>query len=141
MILRKVLMAVAVMALGVAVASPAQAGGTGGAVGVKKTANLQVKNGTATGYYLVAVPSSLKAPTTVGEAKKLGGVLVNAGKTIVYPVPNGKGQLAIIDSKLIDPSKDDAPLPPAAAKEDYSVAKGKMKSYKIVAGPDIVPVK
>lgn len=137
MILRKSLMAIAVMALGIAVAAPAQAGGTGGAVGVKKTANLKVKNGTSAGYYLVAVPSSLKYPETVDQAKKLGGVLINAGQTIVYPVPNGRGVIAIVDAKLVDPNKGSAPLPPAEAGNEYSVGKGKIAYFKIIEDGDV----
>lgn len=142
MIRKHAVMALAVLALGLVVAAPAEAASTGGAGGVKKNATVKVKNDTKDPYYVLVVPQSLATstkygtPGTVGWAKKLGGVLVNPGRTITYPVPSGPGALAIIAPDLL-PTKNKAQLPPPAAEGGYDVGAGRVVSKTIAAGPVI----
>ena len=143
MIRRYAVAVFAMLAMGLVVASPAQAGGTAGAVGVKKTAVVNVKNTTAQAYYVLVLPQAIAlnpkfgAPNTVGWAKKLGGVLVNPGKTIPYPVPAGAGAVVIFNPGPL-PADPNAPLPAAADfPVAYTVAKGKTITKTIAAGPVI----
>lgn len=132
----------AAVALGLIIGSPAHAGGTSGAVGVKKTATVMVKNKTNTPYYLVVVPPGFNVPATVGQAKRLGAVLVNGNKSMPYPVPAGAGTIFICDPQLVDAKNPNAPLPfPPAADIGYAVARGKVANYRIVAGPVLQPGK
>jgi len=62
MIRRHILSALALVALAAVVAAPAQAGGTSGAVGVKKTANVKIKNVGSTNTYVVIIPQGFAAP-------------------------------------------------------------------------------
>jgi hypothetical protein len=142
MIRKHAVMAIAMLGFGLMVASPAQAGGTSGAAGVKKTATVRVRNASPTPYYVLVLPNSLAAstqfgtPGTLGWAKKLGGVLVNPGVTIPYPVPAGPGTLYLLEPADL-PAKNSAPLPPPAAQEPYNVAKGRVITKTIGSGPII----
>lgn len=136
MIRRHVVTALAVVALGFAVTAPAQAGGTGGAVGVKKTANIKIKNTTGTAYYVVVVPPGFDDPNTPKQAKRLGAYLLNPGKTVVYPVPNGNGEIGIIEADQVPPGQND-PLPSPDATQGYGVKRGGWVYAKIVGGPSI----
>lgn len=142
MIRRYAIPVLAMLAMGFLVAAPAEAGGTSGAVGVKKNANVIIKNTTATPYYVLVVPDSLAASPkfgaigTVGWAKKLGAALVNPGATLPYPVPAGAGGIAIFTAGNV-PSNQAAPLPAPLAGGAYTVSKGKNVNKKIVAGPAI----
>lgn len=130
MIRRNVIAGLAVLALGLVVAAPAEAGGTAGAVGVKKNATVKVKNDTAGSLYVLVLPESLATskkfgePGTVGWAKNLGAVLVNAGSTVNYPVPAGPGGIAWMDPELV-PSSSNAFLPEPEGEIGYTVKKGK----------------
>lgn len=139
MIRRHILSALALVALAAVVAAPAQAGGPSGAVGVKKTANIKIKNVGATDTYVVVVPQGLAPPITVSDAKRLGAVLrpANSG-AIFYPVPSGNGVIAVINAADV-PQSGVLPLPDDAVV--YSVGKGKIAYAKITTGPnvDIVP--
>ncbi|MEI7782728.1 MAG: hypothetical protein WCJ18_12500 [Planctomycetota bacterium] len=132
----------AMLAMGFLVAAPAEAGGTSGAVGVKKNANVIIKNTTATKYYVLVVPDSLASstkfgtPGTVGWAKKLGAALVNPGATLTYPVPAGAGEIDIFSAVAV-PADQSALLPPYSAFGLYTVSKGKNVNKKIVTGPAI----
>lgn len=136
MIRRHILSALALVALAAVVAAPAQAGGTSGAVGVKKTANVKIKNVGSTNTYVVVIPQGLAAPVTVNDAKRLGAIMrpANSG-AIFYPVPSGNG---VIDAASVPSS---GVLPPPDDTVGYSVGKGKIAYAKITTGPnvDIVP--
>ena len=142
MIRRHMIEALALAALAVVVAAPAQAGGTSGAVGVKKNANVVIKNTTTSPYYVLVIPASLAestkfgTPGTVGWAKKLGAALVNPGATLTYPVPAGPGGAAIWIAGDV-PSRANAPLPEPDAEAGYSVARGRRVTRTIKAGPVI----
>ena len=142
MVRRHALAVLAMLAMGFVVAAPAQAGGTSGAVGVKKNANVKIKNTTSTKYYALVVPSSLAEsdkfgePGTVGWAKKLGAVLVNPGRTVVYPVPAGPGGILIWEAGEV-PTNSSAELPEPDADGGYTVRKGKTVTRQIKAGPVI----
>lgn len=142
MIRRHAVAVLAMLALGFIVAAPAQAGGTSGAVGVKKNANVKIKNTTSTKYYVLVIPSSLAEsskfgePGTVGWARKLGAVLVNAGRTVVYPVPAGPGGILIWEADEVPPNGS-AELPDPDADGGYNVGKGKTVSRQIKNGPVI----
>ncbi|NDC63054.1 MAG: hypothetical protein EBZ59_03515 [Planctomycetia bacterium] len=130
MIRRHVLSGLAVLAIGLVVAAPAEAGGTAGASGVKKNATVIVKNATTTSYYVLVVPQSLitstkfGTPGTVGWAKKLGGVLVNKNSQVAYPVPAGPGVIAWILPANV-PANPNAELGEPEGALEYTVAKGK----------------
>jgi len=140
MIRRHVISGLAILALGLVVTAPAEAGGTAGAAGVKKTATVIVKNKTTTAYYVLVVPESLGSkPTfggydagTVGWAQKLGAVLVNGKSQVSYPVPAGPGEIAWVLPG--DVSKDpNADLPEPEGFLDYKVSKGKTVTKSILA--------
>ena len=105
MLRRNLIACLAVVALGFLVASPAQAGATAGAVGVKKTANVKIKNVGSTNTYVVVIPQGLAAPVTVNDAKRLGAIMrpANSG-AIFYPVPSGNGVIAVIDAASVPSS-------------------------------------
>ena len=94
MLRRNLIACLAVVALGFLVASPAQAGATAGAVGVKKTANVKLQNVGAIATYVVIVPQGLPTPITVADAKRLGAVLLApSSRAIFYPVPSAETRL------------------------------------------------
>jgi len=132
MIRRHILSALALVALAAVVAAPAQAGGTSGAVGVKKTANVKIKNVGSTNTYVVVIPQGLAAPVTVNDAKRLGAIMrpANSG-AIFYPVPSGNG---VIDAASVPSS---GVLPPPDDTVGYSVGKGKIAYAKITTGPNV----
>lgn len=137
---RKCLAALAVVAMGFLVASTAQAGATGGAVGVKKTANVKIQNVGAIPTYVVIIPQGFATPVTVNDAKRLGAVLLApSSRAIFYPVPSGNGTIAVIDASSVPPAGQ---LPPPDDTVAYSVRKGKIAYAKIFSpGPtvEIVP--
>ena len=140
MIRRHILSALALVALAAVVAAPAQAGGTSGAVGVKKTANVKIKNVGSTNTYVVVIPQGLAAPVTVNDAKRLGAIMrpANSG-AIFYPVPSGNGVIAVIDAASVPSS---GVLPPPDDTVGYSVGKGKIADGVITAteqtGADLI---
>lgn len=142
MVRRHAVAILAMLAMGFIVAAPAEAGGTGGAVGVKKNANVKIKNRTSTDYYVLVIPSSLAesgkfgTPDTVGWAKKLGAVKVSKNSTVVYPVPAGPGGILIWAAGDV-PSNPNADLPDPDADGGYNVGKGKIVTKYIYAGPVI----
>lgn len=142
MIRKHAVMAIAILGFGLLAAAPAQAGGTSGAVGVKKNATVRVRNASPAPYYVLVLPDSLDKstgfgkPGTLGWAKKLGGVLVNPGVTIPYPVPAGPGTLFLVEPADL-PARNSDQLPPPAAEARYTVAKGRVITRTIVAGPII----
>jgi hypothetical protein len=142
MIRRYALAALAVMVMGVVASAPAEAGGTSGAAGVKKNANVIVKNTTKSAYYVLVVPDSLAGstkfgtPGTVGWAKKLGATSVSPGNSVVYPVPAGPGELVIWAPGDV-PSNPNAGLPAPTTGALYTVKKGKNVTKTIKAGPVI----
>ena len=135
MIRRHILSALAFVALAAVVAAPAHAGGTSGAVGVKKTANVKIQNVGSTNTYVVIIPQGFAAPVTVGDAKRLGAIMrpANSG-AIFYPVPSGKGVIAVIDAASVPSS---GVLPPPDDAVAYSVGKGKIAYAKITTGPHV----
>ena len=140
MLRRNLIACLAVVALGFLVASPAQAGATAGAVGVKKTANVKLQNVGAIATYVVIVPQGLPTPITVADAKRLGAVLLApSSRAIFYPVPSGNGTIAVIDATNVPPT---GLLPPPDDTANYSVKKGTIAYAKIFSpGPtvNIVP--
>jgi hypothetical protein len=142
MIRRYALAALAVMVMGVVASAPAEAGGTSGAVGVKKNANVIVKNTTKSAYYVLVIPESLISstkfgtPGTVGWAKKLGATSVSPGTSLTYPVPAGPGEIAIWAPGDV-PSNPSAELPEPTFGASYTVKKGKKVTKTIKAGPVI----
>ena len=135
MIRRHILSALALVAFAALVAAPAQAGGTSGAVGVKKTANVKIQNVGSTNTYVVVIPQGLAPPVTVNDAKRLGAILRPANsRAILYPVPAGNGIIAVIDATSVPPS---GVLPPPDDTVAYSVAKGKIAYAKITTGPNV----
>lgn len=139
MIRRHLLPALALVAFGLLIASPVHAGGTGGAVGVKKTANVKIQNVGLTNTYVVVIPPGFGPPFTVNDAKRLGAIMrpANSG-AIFYPVPAGTGVIAVIDAAKVPAS---GILPPPDDTVVYSVAKGKIAYAKVTTGPivNIVP--
>jgi hypothetical protein len=139
MIRRQILSVLAVAALAAVIAVPAQAGGTSGAVGVKKTANVKIKNGGATDTYVVVIPDGFAPPVTVNDAKRLGAILRPAASAaIFYPVPAGGGTIAVINASDVPSS---GILPPPDDTVNYTVGKGKIAYAKIWTGPivEMVP--
>ena len=140
MIRRHVIAALAMVAIGFLAAAPAHAGGTGGAVGVKKTANVKIQNVGTIPAYVVIVPKGFAPPATVADAKKLGGILLGPGsRAIFYPVPSGSGTIAVVDATLVPMT---GWLPPPSDTADYKVGTGKIAYAKIYSpGPcvKIVP--
>lgn len=130
MIRRQVVTGLAVLALGLVVAAPAEAGGTSGAAGVKKNATVRITNGTKAPVYVLVVPSSLAestkfgTPGTVGWAKKLGAVLVNPGSSVSYPVPAGPGDIFWFAAAEIKGVKDSTELPGPLGTLSYTVKRG-----------------
>lgn len=130
---RHVVSALAVLALGLIVTAPASAGGTSGAVGVKKNANVRIKNSTQTAYYVVVVPSTLQEPTTSYQAKRLGAFLMNPGKTVMYPVPAGQGVIYALAGTSV-PTDPYATLPVwDATSPEYTVSRGRTQNATIVS--------
>ena len=115
-------------------------------MGVKKNANVIVKNTTTSQWYVVVLPQSLATstkfgkPNTVGYAKNLGAAIVNPGSTLVYPVPAGAGQIGIIDPAIV-PKDLNALIPVPGTGQGttaaYTVDKGKSVTKTIAAGPVI----
>lgn len=136
MIRRHFLTALAVVAMGFVVAAPARAGGTGGAVGVKKTANVKIQNVGTIPTYVVIVPQGLAPPATVADAKRLGAILLAPGsRPVYYPVPSGNGAIAVINATLVPMT---GPLPPPSDVEFFTVGKGKIVYAKIFSpGPTV----
>lgn len=136
MLRRKVLAALAVVAIGFLVASPAQAGATGGAVGVKKTANVKIQNVGVIPTFVVVIPPGFGPPITVADAKRLGAVLLApSSRAIFYPVPSGAGTIAIIDASLVPQT---GLLPAPSDSVGYAVGKGKIAYAKIFSpGPTV----
>ena len=93
MLRRHSIAVLAVATLGFFATAPAHAGGTGGAVGVKKTANVKIQNVGTIPSSVVIVPHGLAPPVTVRDAKRLGAILLGASsRQIFYPVPSGGGR-------------------------------------------------
>lgn len=128
----------ALVAFGVAASAPAQAGGTAGAVGVKKTANVKIQNVGLTDTYVVVIPPGFAPPVTVSDAKRLGAILrpANSG-AIFYPVPAGTGVIAVIDAAHVPVS---GVLPPPDDTAVDTVGKGKIAYAKITTGPIVTIV-
>lgn len=128
----------AAVALGF-LAAPAQAGGTGGAVGVKKTANVKIQNVGTIPTYVVVVPPGFSPPVTVADAKRLGAILLGPGsRPIFYPVPSGTGEIAVIDATLVPKT---GVLPPPSDTTTYSVGSGKIAYARIFSpGPTVAIV-
>lgn len=138
MIRRHLLSTLALAAIGVLLATPAQAGGTAGAVGVKKTANVKIQNVGATNTYVVVIPPGFGPPVTVNDAKRLGAIMRPASSgAIFYPVPAGTGVIAVIDAAKVPAS---GILPPPDDTVAYTVAKGKIAYAKITTGPIVTIV-
>ena len=139
MIRRSMLSLLAVAALVTVAATPAHAGGTAGAVGVKKTATIKIQNVGATNTYVVVIPPGFAPPVTVNDAKRLGAIMRPANSAaIFYPVPAGAGTIAVVNAAKVPPS---GLLPPPDDTVGYTVAKGKTAYAKITTGPvvNIVP--
>lgn len=135
MIRRHILSALALVAFAALVAAPAQAGGTSGAVGVKKTANVKIQNVGSTNTYVVVIPQGFAPPVTVNDAKRIGAILRPANsRAIFYPVPAGNGIIAVIDATSVPPS---GVLPPPDETVAYAVARGKIAYAKITTGPNV----
>jgi hypothetical protein len=149
MVHRFLTVACAMVALGLMVASPAQAGGgsavsSPGAAGVKKPSTVKLKNNSTTTYFVLvsstanlAEPTKFGTPGTVAWAKKLGAVNVAGGQTVTYPVPAGAGQIGIWDAKNV-PQSGALPLPPDA-ESAYSVKSGKTVKWQITSGGAVTP--
>jgi hypothetical protein len=146
MIRRHAIAALAIAALGLVVTATAEAGGTAGAVGVRKDANVIIRNTTTRPYYVLLIPGSLPpnvnfgTPGSVGWARRLGATIVSQGASVVYPVPAGSGGILVYKPSDI-PSNPNAQLPdregaPATGGE-YTVVRGSRITKKIVAGPAI----
>lgn len=92
--IRKISLAVAILAVGFVVAAPAQAGGSNGA---KKTATLRARNITGvpgtpgTAVYAFALPTGTAAPTTASGAQSLGAKQIALNSVGNFPVAPGSG--------------------------------------------------
>lgn len=141
MIRRHAISALAVLTVGLFIATPAHAGGTAGAVGVKKNANVKIRNNTATTYWVVIVPQGLQEPKTAYQAKRLGAYSLSAnGGWVMYPVPAGGGDIYILAADLV-PADPSATLPAwDAGPTPYTVSRGKTRNVNIDTGtpPEIV---
>ena len=135
MIRRHIISMLSVAALAAVTTVPAQAGGTSGAVGVKKTATIKIQNVGATDTYVVVIPNGFAPPVTVNDAKRLGAILRPAASAaIFYPVPSGGGTIAVIDAGDVPSS---GVLPPPDDTVNYTVRKGKIAYAKIRTGPTV----
>lgn len=140
MIRRHAFSALAVLAMGLVVSTSAEAGGTSGAVGVKKNANVIVKNTTTSPYYVLVIPESLDGstkfgtPGTIGWARKLGATSVSPGRSLTYPVSAGPGGVLIFAPGTV-PSNPNAELPEPVGGAGYTVNKGTNVTKTIKPGP------
>lgn len=146
MIRRHALPALAVLVVGLLVSAPAEAGGTIGAVGVRKEANVIIKNTTKSPYYVFLIPAAIGGsdkfgtPGTVGWSRKLGGVIVNPGTSVVYPVPAGPGGIMVYKPSDVPPNQnaflpDDPNIGAPATGGEYTAPKGSRITKTIKAGP------
>ena len=130
MIRKFAVLALAIVAVGLVVAS-AEAGGTSGA---KKSSTIRVKNySPALGDDVVAVlvPNGTAAPTTPAAAQSLGSKTVGAqGKVVSLPVAPGAGFLAAI--YVLDVTNPLDPLLVGGA--NYNVSKAGLTGYMGING-------
>jgi len=148
MVHRFLMVACAMVALGLVVAAPAQAGGgatvsSPGAAGVKKPSTVKLKNNSTTKYFVLisstanlAEPTKFGTPGTVEWAKKLGAVNVSGGQMVTYPVPAGAGEIGVWDAKNVPQSGPFTSLPINAP---YTVGSGKTAKWQITAGNTLAP--
>jgi hypothetical protein len=148
MIRKHAFVALAALAFGLLVAAPAEAGGgvvnSTGAVGIKKNATVRIINNTTSPYYVLVLPNELAgspqfgAIGTLGWANKLGGTLVNPGRTLNYPVPTGPGEIWVFLPKdLPNSSAGVMPFLNTKAFGFYDVAPGGVITKRIQPGPVI----
>ena len=137
--IRKIALAVAVLAIGFVVAAPAQAGGSGS--GAKKSATLRARNISDAAVYAFALPNGTAAPTTASGAQSLGAKQIPVAGIGNYPVAPGVGSFV---AAWADAAAAAAPGVPAAnGTAAYSAVAGK-KGYLTISGantpaPDDVP--
>jgi hypothetical protein len=138
--IRKIALAVAVLAIGFVVAAPAQAGGSGS--GAKKSATLRARNISDAAVYAFALPNGTAAPTTASGAQSLGAKQIPVAGIGNYPVAPGVGSFV---AAWADAAAAAAPDLPISSSLPYSAVAGK-KGYVTIRGvegdldaPEIVP--
>jgi len=118
----------AILATGFLTADHAEAGG--GAVGVKKTANVKIRNTCSEAAYVWVVPKGFAEPTTVAEAKKLGAIMLPAKSgPKFYPIPAGQVKVYVAPADLVPM---DGVLPPATDIHTYTVPRGGVVYAEVV---------
>lgn len=108
--IRKILMVVAVVAIGAVVAAPAQAGGS---TGTKKVATMRVKNFTTAPVGVLPTTPSATNLASQSAFNAAGGQVVNPNQVVAFKVPAGISTLyAAYASGIVFPL---AALPDPAA--------------------------
>lgn len=122
MIRRHMVVVMAMLVMGFVTATQAEAGG--GAVGVKKTATIKIRNTCSQAVYVWIVPKGFAEPTTLAEAKKLGAILMpGTSGPKYYPIPAGEGTCYATLASLVPP---DGTLPSAQVFLTYKIRKGQV---------------
>jgi len=134
--IRKISLAVAILAVGCVVAAPAQAGGGSGG---KKSATLRARNSSGslanpgTAVYAFALPNGTAAPTTAAGAQSLGAKQIAAGAVGNYPVAPGAG---VFTAAWAAAATAAAPaLPANFGTSNYTSAAG-VKGYLTITGDE-----
>jgi len=121
MIRRHMVAVMAMLVMGLVTATQAEAAG-GGAVGVKKTANVKLRSTCSDAAYVWIVPKGFAEPTTVAEAKRLGAILMpGLSGPKFYPIPAGEVKVYVVRADLVPMV---GTLPPATDIHTYKVPKG-----------------
>lgn len=150
MIRRHAIAAVAVAMMGLVAAAPAEAGFptvSYGATGLKKNANVRLRNTTTKAYFVVITPNEYAGKGqlggynagTVGFARNLGGILVNPGASVLYPVPAGTGIAEIYLPSDVQINNWYSFMPADLDFNPYTVAGGGTTTLRITPGPLIMP--
>ena len=128
MIRRQMVAVMAMLVIGLVAGTRAEAGG--GAVGVKKTATVKIRNTCSEAAYVWIVPKGFAEPTTVAEAKRLGALLLPAKSgPKFYPVPAGEVKVYVAPADMVPMDGD---LPPATDIHTYHIPKGGVVYAEVV---------
>jgi hypothetical protein len=131
--IRKIALAVAVLAVGFVVAAPAQAGGSGS--GAKKTATLRARNIADAAVYAFALPNGTAAPTTASGAQALGAKQIPVAGVGNFPVAPGVG---IFQAGWASYATAAAPALPPRNGTAYSAVAGKTGYVTISGNIDLI---
>jgi len=129
--IRKIALAVAVLAIGFTVASPAQAGGSGS--GAKKSATLRARNISDAAVAAFALPNGTAAPTTASAAQSLGAKQIPVAGVGNYPVAPGVGNFLVSWAAVAAAASPGVPTGTDVSSLPYSAVAGK-KGYITISG-------